>query len=102
MEQLDAAGVVAWVADALKLPQYAAVVKEHAVEGDILLELAKRDKLTALKITNSIHQAQTQVALAKLRVLRRKRSAESPIGKTTMELGANQHQSPGHSVHDTM
>jgi hypothetical protein len=44
-----------WLADALKLPQYAVVVKEHAVDGEILLDLAERDKLAALKITNPIH-----------------------------------------------
>ena len=42
MDQLDAAGVAAWLADALKLPPYAAVVKEHAVDGEILLDLAER------------------------------------------------------------
>ena len=34
MEELDAAGVAAWFG-ALKLPQYAAVITEHEIDGDI-------------------------------------------------------------------
>ena len=37
MEQMDAAAVAAWFADELELPQYAAAVKEHKVDGDVLL-----------------------------------------------------------------
>jgi hypothetical protein len=47
MKQLDAAGVAAWLADTLKLSQYAAVVKEHAVDEEILLDLAEPPSWTS-------------------------------------------------------
>ena len=56
MEQMDAAAVAAWFAEALKLPQYAGAVKEHEVDGDVLLDLVERDKLAALEITSDMHQ----------------------------------------------
>ena len=33
MERMDAAAVVAWFTETLKLPQYAAPIKEHEVDG---------------------------------------------------------------------
>jgi hypothetical protein len=33
MERMDAAAVAAWFTETLKLPQYAAPIKEHEVDG---------------------------------------------------------------------
>jgi hypothetical protein len=84
MEQMDAAAVAAWFADTLKLPQYAAAITEHEIDGDVLLELEKRDNLSELNITNVIHQAKVRGALAKLG---RKRAADSRV-KRRRTVGA--------------
>ena len=81
MEQMDAAAVAAWFADALNLPQYAAAVKAHGVDGDVLLELEKWDNLSELEITNLMDQAKVRGGLAKLG---RKRAAEGPAGGTAV------------------
>ena len=36
MEEMDTAAVAAWFTDVLELPQYAAFISEHAVDGDML------------------------------------------------------------------
>jgi hypothetical protein len=66
MEQMDAAAVAAWFADALNLPQYATAVKAHGVDGDVLLELEKWDNLSELEITNLMDQANVRGGVAKL------------------------------------
>ena len=78
---MDAAAVAAWFADALNLPQYAAAVKAHGVDGDVLLELEKWDNLSELEITNLMDQAKVRGGLAKLG---RKRAAEGPAGGTAV------------------
>ena len=79
MERMEAAGVAAWLADALKLPQYATAVKEHGVDGYMLLDLAKRDNLSELEITSLMHQSKIRGAMAKLM---NKRTAEGAAGAT--------------------
>ena len=80
MEQMDAAAVAAWFADELKLPQYAAAVKEHEVDGDVLLDLVEQGSLSELEITKLMHQSKVRGALAKLG---RKRAAEGFPGGTS-------------------
>jgi hypothetical protein len=66
MEQMDTAAVAVWFADALKLPQYAAAVKEHEVDGFVLLDLAQRDNLADLGIKGNMHQSKVRGAIATL------------------------------------
>jgi hypothetical protein len=73
MEEMDTAAVAAWFTDVLELPQYAAFISEHAVDGDMLLDLADRDYLSELEVTSVLHEAKIRAALAKLR---RKAAAE--------------------------
>ena len=75
MERMDAAAVAAWFADALKLPQYARAVKEHGVDGDVLLDLVEQGNLSELEINTLIHQSKIRGAIAKLG---RKRAAKNP------------------------
>ena len=71
--------MAAWFADELKLPQYAAAITEHEVDGDVFLDLVERDSLSELEITKLIHQSKIRGALVKLG---RKRVAESAAGGT--------------------
>ena len=84
MEQMDTAAVAAWFVDALGLPQYAAAVKEHEVDGFVLLELEKRDNLADLGIKGNMHQAKVRGGLAKQTSLHRKRPAEYVPGGTAV------------------
>ena len=104
MEELDAAGVAAWFG-ALKLPQYAAAITEHEIDGDILLDLEKRDHLSELAITDLIHQSKVRGALAKLG---RKRATESAASGTDVArakrarlAGAEEEVTPGAAVSTT-
>jgi hypothetical protein len=75
MEQMEA-----WLAGPPKLPQYAAAIEEHGVDGDVLLGLVEREgKLAAFEIANDIHQATVRGALAGLG---RTRAAEGAAGGT--------------------
>jgi hypothetical protein len=56
MEQMDAAAVAACFADALTMPQYAAPITEHEVNGYVLLDLTERDRLAALEIENDLRR----------------------------------------------
>ena len=84
MEQMDVAAVAAWFVDALGLPQYAAAVQEHEVDGFVLLELEKRDNLADLGIKGNMHQAKVRGGLAKQTSLHRKRPAEYVPGGTAV------------------
>ena len=72
VQDMDATQVGAWLRS-IALPQYAALVAEHRVDGNTLLDVVKRDVLPDLGIADKIHQCRIRSALGKLARASRKR-----------------------------